>query len=83
MQGIKCAYCEKKYEVKNSHDCCPHCGAFNEFEFEKKINIDDIDLNQFFKNFGDFSNFDEFETKKTNDSNKIEIIKKRFIKISC
>ena len=74
---VKCAYCGKRYSVQQEHDCCPHCGAFNEFDFNEKIDINDIDLNQFFKNFDEFSNdkFDEFKTKKVNNSDKIKIIK--------
>ena len=34
---VKCAYCGKRYSVQQEHDCCPHCGAFNEFELKKPI----------------------------------------------
>lgn len=34
-KSIKCKYCGKKYEVQNSHDCCPSCGAFNEFDIKE------------------------------------------------
>lgn len=35
---IKCQYCGKSYNVLDPHDCCPSCGAFNEFDLKEEKN---------------------------------------------
>lgn len=35
MKKIKCEYCGRKYSPLNQRDCCPDCGAFNEFKEEE------------------------------------------------
>ena len=39
MNKIKCQYCHKKYIPENNRDCCPFCGAYNEFSMDENKNI--------------------------------------------